>query len=170
VKKTSYRLAEYEIMEVSDGSIWWKAHVGFGAAASGKCFIEGNVLFISSPMEMEEPASLKNEFLEHLRSLPKWEKTRYYCTRYELHACSSAKPAKKRRSRSPVGIADSRTFHPTRRKVDIDNKPSEISELEPDDFDLFMENNNISLAAIGEGLLKRFGSVASRLKKLRRRN
>ena len=82
----SYRLAQYEIIQRSSGEVHWKSHGGFAAAKKGKCFIEGNVLFIG-PSEGEETGFLKNEFLEHLRQLPQWEKTKFYCPSFTLHAC-----------------------------------------------------------------------------------
>lgn len=82
----SYRLAQYEIIQRSSGEICWKSHGGFAAAKKGKCFIEGNVLFIG-PSEAEETGFLKNEFLEYLRQLPRWVKTKFYCPSFTLHAC-----------------------------------------------------------------------------------
>jgi hypothetical protein len=61
-----YRLAQYEIIEKSTDIICWKAHGGFANIKSGKCFIEGDILFIG-PSEMDEIGFLKNEFLEYLR-------------------------------------------------------------------------------------------------------
>lgn len=61
MKERSYRLAQYEIVLESNGGIWWKAHGGFADAKSGKCFIEGNVLFLG-PSEENEPGCLKTSF------------------------------------------------------------------------------------------------------------
>jgi hypothetical protein len=72
----TYRLAEYEITE-RYGQIWWKAHAGFGATRTGKCFIEGNILFLDPHCESDEASFLKNEFLQYLRKLPKWDRTKY---------------------------------------------------------------------------------------------
>jgi hypothetical protein len=86
----SYRLAQYEIIQRSSGEIWWKSHGGFAAAKKGKCFIEGNVLFIG-PSEAEETGFLRNEFLESLRQFPHWEKTKFYCSSFTLHACKGGR-------------------------------------------------------------------------------
>jgi len=46
MKNTSYSLAEYKIIENEHGDLWWETHIGLGALKSGKCFINGNILFI----------------------------------------------------------------------------------------------------------------------------
>jgi hypothetical protein len=90
VRERSYRLAHYEIVLESNGGIWWKAHGGFANTKSGKCFIEGEVLFIG-PSETEEAGFLKSEFIEYLRPFPEWDKTKYYCPNYTLYACKEGR-------------------------------------------------------------------------------
>ena len=90
MKERSYRLAQYEIILESNGGIWWKAHGGFADTKSGKCFIEGNVLFIG-PSEENEPGFLKREFLEYLKQFPQWDMTTYYCPSYTLYACKGGR-------------------------------------------------------------------------------
>ncbi|MCU0663704.1 MAG: hypothetical protein MUC50_15415 [Myxococcota bacterium] len=85
-----YRLAQYEIIQKSSGEICWKSHGGFAAAKKGKCFVEGDILFIG-PSEAEETGFLKNEFLEYLRQLPQWEKTKLYCPSFTLRACKGGR-------------------------------------------------------------------------------
>ena len=82
----SYRLGRYEIIEKSGGAIWWKSHGGFATQKMGKCFIEGNVLFIGSS-ERDEEGFLINEFLEHLEKFPRWNRTKYYCPSFMLYTC-----------------------------------------------------------------------------------
>ena len=82
----SYRLAQYEIILKGSGEIWWKSHRGFAAAKSGKCFIEGDVLFIG-PSERDEEGFLINEFLEYLDKFPTWDRTKYYCPSFRLYSC-----------------------------------------------------------------------------------
>ncbi len=53
---------------------------------SGKCFIEGNVLFIG-PSERDEEGFLINEFLEYLSKFPRWDRTKYYCPSFMLYTC-----------------------------------------------------------------------------------
>ena len=86
MEERSYRLAQYEIILKGNGEIWWKAHRGFAAAKSGKCFIEGNVLFIGLS-EMDEEGFLINEFLEYLDKFPRWDRTKYYCPSFRLYTC-----------------------------------------------------------------------------------
>jgi hypothetical protein len=86
VEERSHRLAQYEIILTGSGEISWKAHGGFAAAKSGKCFVQGDVLFLG-PGEIEEAGLLKNEFLEYLRQLPQWESTQYYSPSCTLYAC-----------------------------------------------------------------------------------
>jgi hypothetical protein len=90
VEYQAYRLAQYEIIQKSSGEICWRSHGGFASAKKGKCFIEGNVLFIG-PSEAEETGFLKNEFLEYLRQLPQWEETKFYCPSFTLHACKGGR-------------------------------------------------------------------------------
>jgi hypothetical protein len=90
---TAYRLAEYKIIEKKHGELWWETHIGLGSLKSGKCFINGDILFLK-PSDSKEPGFLKGEFLDHLNRLPKWEKTKYYCASYKMNSCKSggAKP------------------------------------------------------------------------------
>ena len=76
--ETSYRLGHYEIVEKDDGALSWKSHGGFASIKTGKCFIEGDILFLGYPLG-EEHGQLKNEFLNHLSRLPTWRRTTYYC-------------------------------------------------------------------------------------------
>jgi hypothetical protein len=88
MQNTSYRLAEYKIIENEHGDLWWETHIGLGSLKSGKCFINGDILFIK-PSDSTEPGFLKGEFLDHLNKLPKWEKTKYYCASYKIYECKS---------------------------------------------------------------------------------
>ena len=88
MKKTEYRLAEYKITENELGDLWWETHIGLGSLKIGKCFINGDILFIK-PSDSTGPGFLKGEFLDHLNELPKWEKTKYYCASYKIDKCQS---------------------------------------------------------------------------------
>lgn len=85
-KAVCYRLAHYKIIDNERGGLWWKTYAGLGRLKSGTCFLEGDILFIGHP-ENEE-AGARRKFVEHLRQLPKWEKTKYYCFRYTLQTCN----------------------------------------------------------------------------------
>ena len=41
------------------------------------------------PGDNAGPGFLKGEFLDHLNKLPKWEKTKYYCTSYKIYECKT---------------------------------------------------------------------------------
>jgi hypothetical protein len=87
-ENNSYKLAQYEIIEGSDGTLRWESHGGLSGLNTGKCLIIGNVLVIG-PSELERPGYLKREFLEHLNRLPHWEKTEYYCPNHVLYRCQT---------------------------------------------------------------------------------
>lgn len=86
----SYRLDEYKIIESNTGELTWEAHRGFGGLQKGRCFRKGGILFIG-PLETDEPGFLKREFLEHLKPLPAWSKTKHYCVSFEIHHCKTHK-------------------------------------------------------------------------------
>jgi cytochrome b len=88
MQNTAYSLAEYKIIENEHGDLLWEAHIGLGSLKSGKCFINGNILFIK-PSDSTGPGFLKGEFLDHLNKLPKWRKTKYYCVSYKIYQCKS---------------------------------------------------------------------------------
>lgn len=54
MQQISYRLGQYQIDVDFNGSISWRAHGGFGSIKSGRCFINGDILFIGPTEENEE--------------------------------------------------------------------------------------------------------------------
>ena len=78
VPKYVYRLKDYRICQFANGRLWWEAHYEFGSQISGPCYIWGDVLVIGARCN-EEIGFLKSEFLDSIRKLPGWCKTRYYC-------------------------------------------------------------------------------------------
>ena len=82
-------MARYKIVEKENGELWWETAAVLGRVASGKCFIRGNILFITAG-EPDEPGPLKREFLANLNGLLKWEKTEYYCSSYTMRTCETA--------------------------------------------------------------------------------
>jgi hypothetical protein len=68
----------------------WECHFGFGSSKKGKCFVNGNILFLI-PSENTVAGFLKGEFLDHLHRLPKWQKTKYYCTAYAIYCSNTGK-------------------------------------------------------------------------------
>ena len=86
----AYKLSEYKIIEHKDGDLWWESHFGLGTLKTGKCFINKDILFIK-PSDDTGPGFLKGEFLDHLKKLPRWKKTKFYCTSFKIYECKSGK-------------------------------------------------------------------------------
>lgn len=89
-KETFYRLGRYEIIEKENGQVWWESHSGLGSAKGGKCFVEGNILFIG-PSRTEKDGFLKREFIERLNQLPPWQKTKYYSPSHTIYNCKTGR-------------------------------------------------------------------------------
>jgi hypothetical protein len=83
MRKIMYRLGEYRINEYENGLLLWEAHHGFGAQRSGKRFLAVDILIIGD-WSHEKNGYLEGEFLDQLRGLPTWNKTKYYCFAVEL--------------------------------------------------------------------------------------
>ena len=81
----SYRLNRYEIVRGRDDRVSWKTWGGSNKIRSGRCVIMEDILFIGSTDK--EQTFLKKKYLSHLKSLPVWDCTRYYCRRLDLHSC-----------------------------------------------------------------------------------
>ena len=90
MQTVAYKLAEYKIIENVYGDLWWESHFGLGTLKNGKCFINGDILFIK-PSDNKGPGFLKGEFLDRINKLPKWEKTKFYCTSYKIYECKSGR-------------------------------------------------------------------------------
>lgn len=88
MQSTAYKLAEYKITENEHGDLWWETHIGLGSLRIGKCFINGDILFIR-PSDSKGPGFLKGEFIDHLNKQPKWKRTKYYCASYKIYKCKS---------------------------------------------------------------------------------
>jgi len=80
----SYRLGQYEIIEDRNGTLWWRSHAGIADTKGGRCLIEGKMLILG-PSEIQQPGSLRREFMESLKKLPNWDKTEYYCSSHSLY-------------------------------------------------------------------------------------
>jgi hypothetical protein len=131
IRNTSYRLTEYKIIENAHGDFWWETHFGFGSLKGGKCFIRGNILFIE-PSNREESGFLKGEFLDNLDQLPKWEKTKYYCSSDTIYNCKSGRklPLEEmgRRSSNLTAMAANRVFPGAAPKKRINAELSDTTE------------------------------------------
>ena len=85
-----YRLGRYKIIEKPSGALFWESYGGFSSVKGGKCFIEGDILFLVAG-ETKKHGYLLLEFKEHLDQLPRWKKTKYYCPRYTIYSCKTGR-------------------------------------------------------------------------------
>ena len=85
-----YRLGQYKIIEKHNGELYWESYGGFSSVKGGKCFIEGDILFLGAG-ESKEHGYLLLEFKEYLNKLPRWEKTKYYCPSYTIYTCKTGR-------------------------------------------------------------------------------
>ena len=85
-----YRLGQYKIIEKHNGELYWESYGGFSSVKGGKCFIEGDILFLGAG-KSKEHGYLLLEFKEHLNKLPRWEKTKYYCPSYTIYTCKTGR-------------------------------------------------------------------------------
>jgi len=85
-----YRLGQYKIIEKHNGALCWESYGGFSSVKGGKCFIEGDILFLGAS-ETKKHGYLLLEFKEHLDQLPRWEKTKYYSPSYTIYSCKTGR-------------------------------------------------------------------------------
>jgi len=85
-----YRLSQYKIIERHNGALCWECYGGFSSVNGGKCFIEGDILFLGAS-ENKKHGYLLLEFKEHLDQLPRWEKTKYYSPSYTIYSCKTGR-------------------------------------------------------------------------------
>jgi hypothetical protein len=85
-----YRLGQYKIIEKHNGALWWESYGGLSSVRGGKCFIEGDILFLGAG-ETKDHGHLLLEFKEHLDQLPRWEKTKYYCPSYTIYSSKTGR-------------------------------------------------------------------------------
>jgi hypothetical protein len=76
----SYALKNYEIVIKANGMVLWKRSGTHNRVNSGRCLIMEDILFIG-PSENAQPDTLKRQFYERLKLLPKWDYTEY-CSCY----------------------------------------------------------------------------------------
>ena len=84
----SYKLGHYEITEKNAGRLFWKTYRGKTVAKTGRCNINGNILFLG-PAETVMSSPLKRAPMQKSACLPDWEKTGYYCRIYAIHYSNS---------------------------------------------------------------------------------
>ena len=81
-----YQLGRYKIIEGVSGELRWNTCTHLNRLKVGRGVIEGKILFINGKT-IEESEFSKREFYNQLNRLPKWKKTLYYCTNYNLKLC-----------------------------------------------------------------------------------
>jgi len=89
-KDRFYKLGQYKIIEKHNGALSWESYGGFSSVKGGKCFIEGDILFLEAG-ETKKHGYLLLEFKERLNKLPRWEKTKYYCPSYTIYSCQTGR-------------------------------------------------------------------------------
>jgi len=87
MKGTIYRLNNYKILELIDGTLWWESYAVFARTQSGRCFIESDILFLAPAIDISEPGFLIMEYNEALNILPQWTNTPYYCSNFIFRSC-----------------------------------------------------------------------------------
>ena len=87
---TFYRLGHYKIIEKHNGALYWESYGGFSSVKGGKCFIEGDILFLGAS-KTKKHGYLLLEFREDLEQLPRWEKTHYYSPSYTIYSCKTGR-------------------------------------------------------------------------------
>ena len=86
----SYALKNYEIVIKGNGVVLWKRCGTHSRVNSGRCLIMEDILFIG-PSEIEQPDTLKSQFIERLKFLPKWDYTEYYSCYAAILDCNPAR-------------------------------------------------------------------------------
>lgn len=85
-EEKAYRLHRYEIIEKENGRIFWNSCSSSAGGKIGFCIIVEDILFIG-PLLIAQKSYTKHQFLDHLKQLPKWERTKYFCPKFILHEC-----------------------------------------------------------------------------------
>jgi hypothetical protein len=99
-RDVAFMLQRYEIIKKANGQIVWKTHAGPNTVSAGNCIILEDILFIVS-RQNEQSTMSKRQFLSNLRQLPKWDQTRYYCSKLSLHDCKTGNRLLKKSKRWP---------------------------------------------------------------------
>jgi len=91
-----YRVGGYQLTLTEEGELFWHKPIHLSRLSTGKAFIIGNILFLDGRDKKVVPGYPRQEFLKHLGSLQRWEKTPYYCTHFVLTSCQQTKPLLRR--------------------------------------------------------------------------
>jgi len=104
----AFRLQRYEIIKKANGQIAWKTHAGPNTVSGGNCIILEDILFIGS-RQNEQSTMSKRQFLSSLQQFPKWDQTRYYCSKLSLHDCKTGNRLMEKSKRWPGEIRATKT-------------------------------------------------------------
>jgi hypothetical protein len=83
-----YKLSRYEITEMKNGQLVWKSPGGLGSLKKGCCHIRGNILFLEAG-ETELSKLTNKEFLQKLKGLPDWKRTKCFCPSCTIYYCNT---------------------------------------------------------------------------------
>jgi len=86
VSTGTFRLGRYQITVNDNGEVSWQTYGGLDRVVGGQCVIESDVLFIG-PQEYDEGNQSKQEFLNRLNQLPKWNQSEAWCRSMILRTC-----------------------------------------------------------------------------------
>lgn len=106
--EVAFRLQRYEIIKKANGQIVWKTHAGPNTVSGGNCITLEDILFIGSRQNDQSTMS-KRQFLSNLQQLPKWDQTRYYCSKLSLHDCKTGNRLLEKNKRWPGERRTSKT-------------------------------------------------------------
>lgn len=95
-----FRLQQYEITKKANGQIVWKTYAGPNTVTGGNCITLEDILFIGT-RQNERSTISKRQFLSNLQQLPKWDQTRYYCSKLSLHDCKTRNRLLEKSKRRP---------------------------------------------------------------------
>ncbi len=96
----TFRLGQYQITVTDNYEVYWQTYEGLNKIAGGRCIIESALLFISSKEYGKEGQS-KEDFLDKLTRLPKWDKTVAWSYSKVLLPCQQE--PEKDKTRSAIG-------------------------------------------------------------------
>jgi hypothetical protein len=89
-KAETFKLGKYQISISIKGDIKWKSYSGISQIIEGPVLIESDILFIG-PKLCDAPEKSKREFIHTLQSLPKWNRTTFWCRSLALRPVSTDK-------------------------------------------------------------------------------
>ncbi|WP_148204131.1 hypothetical protein [Oleidesulfovibrio alaskensis] len=89
-KAETFKLGKYQISISIEGDIKWKSYSGISQIIEGSVLIESDILFIG-PKLCDAPEKSKREFIHTLQSLPKWNRTTFWCRSLALQPVSTDK-------------------------------------------------------------------------------